>query len=275
MPCLDAPGFSYMRQESAGGWLAERFSTGDLRRVIAAEHTGLLERDEREALEIRFKAKNPQKWDENLLSATPTLEMGVDIGDLSAVMLCSVPPNQASFLQRIGRAGRRDGNALATTLADGSSPHDLYFFEETEEMLAGEVAPPGIFLQAADLLRQQLMAFCLDDWVASGIDDDALPEKTSEALDAIDKNAPGRFPYTVLEHVLTNEPRLLAAFIQLLGKQATTRIQDRLKAFYTGTEELDGLRLSILKLLEGLSFEREQHRKRANACKDKIKALKA
>ncbi len=235
----------------------------------------LLERAEREALEVRFKAKNPQKWDENLLSATPTLEMGVDIGSLSAVMLCSVPPNQASFLQRIGRAGRRDGNALATTLADGSSPHDLYFFEETEEMLAGEVAPPGIFLQAADVLRRQLMAFCLDDWVASGIDDDALPEKTSEALDVIDKNASGRFPYTFLEHVLTNEPRLLAAFIQLLGKQATTRIQDRLKAFYTGTEELDGLRLSILKLLEGLAFEREQHRKRANACKDKIKALKA
>ena len=93
--------------------------------------------------------------------------------------------------------------------------------------------------------------------------------------DVIDKNASGRFPYTFLEHVLTNEPRLLAAFIQLLGKQATTRIQDRLKAFYTGTEELDGLRLSILKLLEGLAFEREQHRKRANACKDKIKVLKA
>ncbi len=59
------------------------------------------------------------------------------------------------------------------------------------------------------------------------------------------------------------------------GKQATARIQDRLKDFYTGTEELDGLRLSILKLLEGLAFEREQHRKRANTCKEKIKALKA
>jgi DEAD/DEAH box helicase domain-containing protein len=96
MPCLDAPGFSYASGER--GQLAGRtFQYRDLRRVIAAEHTGLLERTEREALEVRFKAKNPQKWDENLLSATPTLEMGVDIGDLSAVMLCSVPPNQASF----------------------------------------------------------------------------------------------------------------------------------------------------------------------------------
>ena len=71
--------------------------------------------------------------------------MGVDIGSLSSVMLCSVPPNQASFLQRIGRAGRRDGNSVATTLADGGSPHDLYFFEEVDEMLSGDVSPPGIF----------------------------------------------------------------------------------------------------------------------------------
>jgi DEAD/DEAH box helicase domain-containing protein len=51
----------------------------------------------REALESRFKDKQPKPWYENLLSATPTLEMGVDIGDLSSVLLCSVPPNQAAF----------------------------------------------------------------------------------------------------------------------------------------------------------------------------------
>ena len=142
MPCLDAPQEIYSEQVEAGGWLAKRFSRGDLRRVFSAEHTGLLQRDQREALELRFKAKDPRPWYENLLSATPTLEMGVDIGDLSSVLLCSVPPNQASYLQRIGRAGRRDGNAFTATLADGASPHDLYFFEDTDEMLQGEVVPP-------------------------------------------------------------------------------------------------------------------------------------
>ena len=174
MPCLDAPQERYTEMADAGGWLAKRFSRGDLRRVFSAEHTGLLQRDQREALELRFKAKIPHPWYENLLSATPTLEMGVDIGDLSSVLLCSVPPNQASYLQRIGRAGRRDGNALATTLADGASPHDLYFFEDTSEMLSGEVVPPGIFLKAAEVLRRQMFAFCLDDWVGSGIPDTAL-----------------------------------------------------------------------------------------------------
>ena len=197
MPCLDAPQEVYSEQVEAGGWLAKRFSRGDLRRVFSAEHTGLLQRDQREALELRFKAKDPRPWYENLLSATPTLEMGVDIGDLSSVLLCSVPPNQASYLQRIGRAGRRDGNAFTATLADGASPHDLYFFEDTNEMLQGEVVPPGIFLKAAEVLRRQMFAYCLDDWVGSGIPDTALPDKTQDALNARDSMDQTPFPLHV------------------------------------------------------------------------------
>ncbi|MCO5760504.1 MAG: hypothetical protein NHG36_03175, partial [Chromatiaceae bacterium] len=194
MPCLDAVESQYVGViPQAAGWWARRYSQGDLRRVIAAEHTGLLERGVREKLEIRFKAEHPKPWYENLLSATPTLEMGVDIGSLSTVLLCSVPPNQASFLQRMGRAGRRDGNALTTTLADGNSPHDLYFFAATEEMIAGEVTPPGVFLQAAEVLRRQLFAFCMDDWVASLKNPSVLPERTSQALDALEQGKRERF----------------------------------------------------------------------------------
>ena len=71
--------------------------------------------------------------------------MGVDIGDLSSIMLCSVPPNQASYLQRIGRAGRRDGNAFTLTLADGNSAHDQYFFLSPEEMIRGWFSLQGYF----------------------------------------------------------------------------------------------------------------------------------
>ena len=74
----------------------------------------------------------------NVLSATPTLEMGIDIGDLSSVLLCSVPPAQANYTQRIGRAGRRTGNAYLPTLATGR-PHDLYFWAQPREMLAGDI----------------------------------------------------------------------------------------------------------------------------------------
>ncbi|GAB3771907.1 DEAD/DEAH box helicase [Ramlibacter monticola] len=263
MPCLDAVESQYEQLiPEASDWWSRRFSQGDLRRVIAAEHTGLLERQEREALELRFKDKNPKPWYENLLSATPTLEMGVDIGDLSSVLLCSVPPNQASFLQRMGRAGRRDGNAMTTTLADGNSPHDLYFFAETEEMMAGEVAPPGVFLQAAEVLRRQLFAFCMDDWVSSLGNATALPEKTSQALDAMEQAKLDRFPYIFGDHVLKNEQRLFDSFMALLDKDVDDVVRGRLRDFMQGQGEADGLRTRLTKALEELVEERRTYKKK-------------
>lgn len=275
MPCMDAPQEDYAEIRSETHWLARRYSSGDLRRVIAAEHTGLLGREEREALEIRFKSRAPQPWYENLLSATPTLEMGVDIGDLSSVLLCSVPPNQASFLQRIGRAGRRDGNAFSATLADGASPHDLYFFEDTEEMLVGDVTPPGIFLKAAEVLRRQLFAFCLDDWVGSGIPADALPDKTSKVLDAVAAKEDRRFPFTFLGHVLKHETNLLKGFIGLLAEDADDNVAQRLEEFMSGNgnDDAPSLRVRLLKLLEEMEDERAGYRKRAEQIGSKIKAL--
>src|SRR5699024_8200589 len=100
------------------------FTSGDIARINAKEHTGLLEHNDREAFEVNFKrSKDEQKmWDPNVLSCTPTLEMGIDIGDLSTVILCSMPPAQAQFLQRTGRAGRKDGNALTLAVA-AARPH--------------------------------------------------------------------------------------------------------------------------------------------------------
>ncbi|MEI7910137.1 MAG: DEAD/DEAH box helicase [Verrucomicrobiota bacterium] len=274
MPCLQAPQEVYAEKHEGEHWFARQFSRGDLRRIFSAEHTSMLERDKREALEQRFKSKLPQPWFENLLSATPTLEMGVDIGDLSSVMLCSVPPNQASYLQRIGRAGRRDGNAFTSTLADGASPHDLYFFEDTQEMLSGEVTPPGIFLKAPEVLRRQLLAFCLDNWVGSGIPIKALPDKTSEALDAYDANDQKRFPYTFLAYILENEADLLAGFKTLLGEDLDERVEQRLTKFMEGTDQEDALRLRLLNHLTELAGERKGYRDRADRLKKRIADLK-
>jgi DEAD/DEAH box helicase domain-containing protein len=274
MPCLDAPQEAYETHQKNNTWLARQFSRGDLRRVFSAEHTGLLQREQREALELRFKSKQPQPWYENLLSATPTLEMGVDIGDLSSVLLCSVPPTQASYLQRIGRAGRRDGNAFTATMADGASPHDLYFFEDTEEMLRGEVVPPGIFLKAPEVLRRQLFAFCLDAWVGSGVAASALPDKTSEALNALDAVDEGRFPGIFFAFVGREEDRLLEGFKAILGTDLDARVEQRLEAFMRGTEEEDSLKLRLQKLLEELSKERKSHNQRRENIKGQIAEIK-
>ena len=153
------------------------FTSGDIARINAKEHTGLLERDDREALEVDFKrSKDGQKvWDPNVLSCTPTLEMGIDIGDLSTVILCSMPPAQAQFLQRTGRAGRKDGNALTLAVA-AARPHDLYFYADPLDMMEGNVQPPKIFLKASAVLERQFVAYCMDSWVKRGVPEQSIPK---------------------------------------------------------------------------------------------------
>lgn len=53
-----------------------------------------------------------------MLSCSTTMEMGVDIGGISEVVMNNVPPKSANYLQRAGRAGRRsESKALALTFA--------------------------------------------------------------------------------------------------------------------------------------------------------------
>ena len=96
-----------------------------------------------------------------MLAATPTLEMGIDIGDLSAVMLTAVPPTQSNYVQRVGRAGRQTGNAFITTFAEGD-PRSLYFLQDPELMIAGDISPPDCYLDAIEILRRQYLAFLID-----------------------------------------------------------------------------------------------------------------
>lgn len=182
-------------------------------RLVPSEHTGLMEGEIRHHVEESF-IHGKHEWDVNLLSATPTLEMGIDIGDLSSVLLCSVPPGQANYLQRIGRAGRRDGNALALTIASGK-PHDLYFYAEPTAMMAGSITTPGVFLKAMAVLERQLIAFCFDRWVETGLDGRAIPNLVKEVLDAVESGRKDVFPHPLLAFVEANAAALLDGFLSL------------------------------------------------------------
>lgn len=135
-------------------------------RIYANEHTGLLDREERVRLEESFK-KQPKFNSTNTLCATSTLEMGIDIGDLNVVSNTSVPPKPGNFLQRVGRAGRKEGSALVLNYAHSGGTHDMYYFALPKEMMEGEVSTPGCFLEARDILRRHFYAFCIDSWVTA------------------------------------------------------------------------------------------------------------
>ncbi len=195
----------------------------DPHRLVPSEHTSLLPAEEREAIEQSF-IYGDKPWDINLLSATPTLEMGIDIGDLSSVLLCSVPPGQANYLQRIGRAGRRDGNALAVTVANGEN-HDLFFYQEPLDMMAGSMRPPGVFLRAVAVLERQLIAYCFDRWVASGVDESAIPGQLRKVLDAVEKSRLDQFPYSLLSFIEENRNSIFNGFASLFDALESGAVQ--------------------------------------------------
>jgi ATP-dependent Lhr-like helicase len=71
-------------------------------------HHGSLAKDVRTDAETALKDKHQAAT----AIATSTLELGIDVGDVHAVAQVEVPPSVASLRQRLGRSGRRDGNAI-------------------------------------------------------------------------------------------------------------------------------------------------------------------
>lgn len=258
MSCLQSQCSGHYQEEAEKlNFYKNLYSTGNLRRIFAQEHTGLLEREAREELERRF-INGQHRCDPNLLSATSTLEMGIDIGDLSSVLLCSIPPQQANYQQRIGRAGRRDGNAFVTTIANGTN-HDLYFWSNPLKMIAGGVETPGCYLDASAILQRQLTAYCLDCWIGTSENIPDLPEIFSRVLAPIQQGDLNRFPYTWLNFIDRHQKQLLQGFIQLFDTEIDKGTKEQLEVFiFKGEGDEGGLRWRILNRLQEVVEERKR-----------------
>jgi ATP-dependent helicase YprA (DUF1998 family) len=122
------------------------------------EHTAMVPHDRREKIENWFK--DPQSKATNCLVCTQTLEMGVDIGALDAVLMRNVPPLPANYWQRVGRAGRRNRMAVNVTYCRDVS-HDRSYFFQPERLLGGRIDAPTFNLSNPLMVRRHIHAAIL------------------------------------------------------------------------------------------------------------------
>lgn len=220
------------------------YAKGNVERIFTEEHTGLLERKKREEVERLFKSSDEGKVADapNLLTCTPTLEMGIDVGDLSTTMLNSVPPSTANYVQRVGRAGRKTGNALIITMAKASK-HDLYFYEEPLAMMSGNIAPPGSYLDAPEMLKRHFLAFCMDTWARDDYRASNLPNKVQIMLTQYKK---GEFPFTFLKFYDLHKEELIQKFISLYNGTLSLSNKEMLLEYVNRGD----LKISIVHVIE-------------------------
>lgn len=214
------------------------YASTESKRVVAREHTSLLDDEKRLQYEREFRdgADNPDA--PNVLVATPTLEMGIDIGDLSCVMLASLPTSVSSYLQRVGRAGRLTGNSLVLAFVRGRGEH-LPKLHDPLSVINGEVRPPATYLDADEILQRQYVAHLVDRFAR--FKDRPHPKDAVQALGKVD---PGSFLGDLIEDATENAAMYLVEFFGQFGEHLAPESREHLSLWASAQEDGEPSNLS-------------------------------
>ncbi|MGQ0792611.1 MAG: DEAD/DEAH box helicase [Deltaproteobacteria bacterium] len=165
---LEASPFNSAQENIIARWVADKcnpkFTT-----LKSEEHTAQINRDLAKRIEDDFRAEGV-----NLLSSTTTFEMGINIGDLQKVLLRNAPPTSASYVQRVGRAGRgKDKNSVCVTLCRRTK-YDADAWNDPPRLMSGEVRTPTVFTQNKFIAQRHFNAVVCAEFLRIKVRDERV-----------------------------------------------------------------------------------------------------
>lgn len=142
--------------------------------LTVEEHTGQLQPAQAALLQERFT-----RGELNALSCSTTFELGVDVGEVQAVLMRNVPPSPANYVQRAGRAGRRLGSAALVVAFAQRRSHDRSFYDHPAAMVDGVVSAPVIVGDNEAIVRRHIHSVAWAQFERSRVDAGAVPVRTA------------------------------------------------------------------------------------------------
>lgn len=147
---------------------------------LAAYYTGILPNETRKRIIHRLKSHEI-----HVIVSTNALEVGIDIGDLSAALLLGYPGSKAAFSQQVGRVGRK-GEGVAILIWQDDPLQQYYmrnpqdFIHKPPEIVRVNPANSKLLTQHLPLLAEELgRALTREDLR------DLLPPLPDDAIDHI------------------------------------------------------------------------------------------
>jgi len=120
----------------------------------SAIHKSGLPKEVRSEVEERFK-----DGELNIVVSTPTLELGIDIGDVDVVISELVPYSQ--MIQRVGRAGRKGQESIGIVLLREEDSISTYYKNNPEDYFKEE-ANGYVERLNEEVMKFQLLSMCIE-----------------------------------------------------------------------------------------------------------------